>query len=61
MLGTVEVPAGAVAADGALAGILSFCPTLILSVVRLLYDRRALTVVLNFVEIEIKVSPDCTV
>ena len=51
--------AGTLAAT-ALAGTLSFCPTLILSVLRLLAARMALGVVPNWVAILVKVSPDLT-
>src|SRR5947207_7785207 len=42
-------------------GIFSFCPTTILSVLRLLRERRALIVVPNSVAIFVRLSPDLTV
>src|SRR3974390_1533487 len=62
-----EVPAeGEVASAGAvvpvpLAGTFSFWPTTILSVLRLFTERRALTVVPNWVAILVRLSPDLTV
>ena len=44
-----------------LAGILSFWPTTILSVLRLFRERKALTVVPNWVAILVRLSPDLTV
>ena len=52
--------AGAVAVAEGLAGIFSFCPTVIRSVFRWLAARRALTVVPFPLAMELRLSPDFT-
>lgn len=59
---SVGVVGGADVRAGVLAfvGIFNFCPTLILSVVRLLAERMERTLTLNSDAIFVRVSPDLT-
>ena len=63
--GAVPVAAGSVvvvgAGEAAFTGILSFCPTLMLSVFMALAVRSALMLTPNCVAIFVRLSPDFTV